>query len=61
MDCVLDSAATVTCIAKRCITSNPYLAKLKRHPYPEAVFDANKNMLNVQKMINGVDLTFEMF
>ena len=51
MDCVLDSAATVTCIAKRCITSNPYLAKLKRHPYPEAVFDANKNMLNIQNFV----------
>ena len=53
MDCVLDSAATVTCIAKRCITSNPYLAKLKRLPYTEAVFDANKNMLNVQNFVQG--------
>ena len=50
-DCVLDSAATVTCIAKRCVTSNPILRSLPRHPYQGTVVGALQKPLDAKHSI----------
>ena len=48
LDCVLDSAATVTCIAKRCVTSNPVLWSLPQRPYIGSIVGVSKQHFNVQ-------------
>ena len=45
MESVLDSAATVSCIARRCITSNRVLNKLSLQPCNDVVLGANKKPL----------------
>ena len=51
LECVLDSAATVTCVARRCITSNPVLNRLKLRVYTGTVVDANKKPLSAKHSI----------
>ena len=51
LDCVLDSAATVTCIAKRCVTSSSILKSLPRRPYKGVVVGASNKPLDVDYFI----------
>ena len=53
LDCVLDSAATITCIAKRCVTSNPTLKRLRKFPYNGSVLGANKQPLDASYFIRA--------
>ena len=50
-DCVLTSAATVTCIAKRCVTSNPVLRSLPQFAYPGMVVGALQKPLDAKHFI----------
>ena len=47
LDILLDSGASTSCIAKRCITASPYLKDLQRYPYNgSGLFDVNGNSLS---------------
>ena len=47
IDCMLDSGATKSCIAKRCVTSSPILSKLPWQPYVgKPLVDANERPLS---------------
>ena len=53
LDCVLDSAATQCCIAKRCVSSSPILRKLPLKPYcGEPLLDANRRPLPATHVIS---------
>ena len=47
IDMLLDSGATMSCIANRCVTASPYLKNLTRHPYiGPGLLDVNGNPLS---------------
>ncbi len=52
LDCMLDSAATRCCIAKRCVTSSPFLRTLTPKPYRgRPLLDANQKPIAVMHVI----------
>ena len=53
IDCVLDSAATQCCIARRCVTSSPILRQLPLKPYTGVpLLDANRRPLAANNVIS---------
>ena len=54
LDCLLDSGASVTCIAKQCVTSNPILSQLIQKPYTGPILlDANRKPLSAKYVIRA--------
>ena len=52
LDAVLDSAATVTCIARRCVSSSNVLSKITPSPYKGLpILDANEKPLAAREVI----------
>ena len=52
LDCVLDSAATQCCIARRCVSSSPTLRRLPLKPYVgQPLLDANRRPLSANHVI----------
>lgn len=54
LDIMLDSGATISCIARRCVTASPYLKDLPRRPYSgPGLFDVNGNQVSTAFEIRG--------
>ena len=53
LDAVLDSGATVTCVARRCVTGSPQLNQLPLIPYTgKPLLDANRKPLSARHVIS---------